>query len=287
MSRLIMLLLGLLAALVGCDGGGYQRKSGQWLHNDVAFTPTDPASFKPIDKLFARDSQSGYYRGSAVDGSDGASFEVLSEHEARDRLAVYYCDTYRKGQEYWTVRHLKVDRIRDADPATYTVLGRGYARDRLHVYEEGVAFEVRDVASFEPLAGGFARDAQRGYYERVEIAGSHGATFKVIDDRDASYAHDQAIAFHAHIERNEPNKPPHPVVRKLRDAELATLRVLGRGYAADTKRVWYEGERVAGADAQSFTVTEDFTAQADAKDKTTAWQRGQRVAEMAASAASR
>jgi hypothetical protein len=76
------------------------------------------------------------------------------------------------------------------------------------------------------------------------------------------------------------------VVRKLRNAELATLRVLGRGYAADAKRVWYEGERVAGADAQSFTVTEDFTAQADAKDKTTAWQRGQRVAEAAASAAS-
>jgi hypothetical protein len=286
LSLLWRLGLGLLFGLAGCDGhSGYRKVDGRWAHNGDAFTPEDAASFKPLDALFARDARRGYYRGSAVDGSDGASFEALSEHEARDRLAVYYCDTFRKGQEYWTVQHLRIGRIRDADPATYRVLGQGYARDAQRVYVDGVPFSVRDVASFEPLAGDFARDAQRGYYARLEIPGSHGPSFASIDPRDPDYARDRAHVYHGHREVNTPNQGPHPVLRIVRQADPATLRVLGRGYASDATHVWHRGELVTGVDAASFQVDESYVGDADARDRLGPWSAGRRITPAAPAAA--
>jgi len=278
LSLLLRLSLGLLFGLAGCEGdSGYRKSAGQWAHDGDAFTPEDAATFRAIDSLFARDAQRGYYRGSAVVGSDGASFEALSEHEARDRHAVYYCDTYRKGQEYWSIRHLRVERIRDADPASYRTLGQGYARDARRVYADGVAFSVRDVATFEPLAADYARDAQRGYYARAEIPGSDGPSLAIVDERDPSYARDRSHVYHGHSESDLPNRGPRPVVRTLQQADPATLHVLGRGYAADARHVWYRGVPMAGADAASFQVAEAFVGDTDASDSHGAWNLGRRV----------
>lgn len=279
MARLFPLILGLLCGLVGCDSGGYRKSGGQWTYKDIAFTPEDAASFKPIDPLFGRDKLRGYYRGLALDESDGASFEALSEHEARDRNAVYYCDTYRKGQEYWSIQHLRTGRIAGADPASYTPIGRGYARDRLRVYAEGVPFTVRDAATFEPMDSDFGRDAQRGYYARTEIAGSHGPSFATIDERDARYVRDRTQVYYGRLEIDnlKANQAPYPVLLTLKDADPAAFRVLGRDYGADARHVWYRGLKVTGADPASFAVDEAYAAGIDAKDQGGAWERGKRV----------
>ncbi|GAB2480932.1 hypothetical protein GCM10027082_34740 [Comamonas humi] len=276
---MFMLLLSILAMLGGCDSGaGYQRGlTGAWSYGGTAFTPADPATFQPLSPDFARDARQGYYRDGAVAGSDGATFEALSEHEARDQHAVYYCDTYRKAQEYWAYQHLRTTAIAGADAATYRPLGHGYARDLHRAYDQGQPFAVRDVASFEPLSPRFARDAQRGYFEHTEIPGSHGPSFVLMNEDDPSYARDRAHAWHGHIEVNQPNRGPHPVVRPLRGADLATLRALGHGYAADARQVWYEGEPLAQADAGSFTVLDAVAPDMDARDNRQAWQRGRTV----------
>jgi hypothetical protein len=277
MRPILFLLLGLLAGLMGCDSGSYRKKSAGWVYDDTAFTPADPKTFKPIDSLFARDAVRGYYRGSAVSGSEGATFEVMSEHEARDAHAVYYCDTYRKAQEYWAFQHLRVNSIPGADPASYVVLGARYARDRHRVYLEGVPYTVRDPSSFEPMEAGFTRDAQRGYYQMVEIAGSDGASLRAIDPDDPSYVRDRTTAYHGHVEVNTPNRGPYPVVRKLAQANLATLRVLGRGYATDGSRVWHEGVVLPHADAGTFVLSDEPGSDADAHDRTQSWSMGKRV----------
>ena len=282
LSRLSLILTLLLAVfgIAACDSSGYRKSGGQWTHGDASFTPQDPATFKPLDDLFARDAMHGYYRGSMIAGSDGASFAVVSEHEARDRHNVYYCDTYRKGQEYWSIRHLRIERVGGADAATYTSIGKGYARDRQRVYAGGVPFTVRDPASFEPLGGDFGRDVQRGYYARVEIAGSHGPSFETIDARDVAYARDRANGYYGYRDidtAREPNAPPRDAVRTLRDAEPGTLRVLGRDYAADNRHVWHRGQLVAGADALSFAIDASYQGAADANDKSGAWQSGKRI----------
>ena len=279
--RACALAFGALAALCGCDGGGtgYQRGwAGAWTYGGAAFAPADPATFQPLSPHFGRDARQGYCRGSAVEGSEGATFEALSEHEARDGRAVYYCSTYRKAQEYWAYQHLRIAAIPGADAASYRVLAHRHARDRHRAYDRGQPFAVRDAASFEPLSPRFAHDAQRGYFEHAEIPASHGASFALMDEDDPGYARDRAHAWHGHIEVSQPNRGPHPVLRPLQGADMATLRALGRGYAADARRVWYQGEPLARADAASFTVLADATAEADARDRAQAWQRGRAVA---------
>jgi hypothetical protein len=127
------------------------------------------------------------------------------------------------------------------------------------------------------MEAGFTHDAQRGYYAMVEIPGSDGASFRVIDASDPSYVRDRANAYHGHIEVNTPNRSPYPVVRKLAEANLATLRVLGHGYATDGSRVWHEGVFLPGADAGTFMLTDEPGNDADAHDRTKSWNRGKRV----------
>ena len=280
---MLTFMLGLLTgvgSLSGCDiRSGYAQKDGQWTYGGTRqFQPVDPGTFKPIDAIFAKDAQRGYYRGSVIADSLGSSFEVLSEHEARDAKTVFYADTYRKGQEYYTQRHNRIFAIPDADPVSYRVLAHGYARDVSRVYYEGRAFKVRDVSSFEPLDARYARDAQRGYFERIEIPGSHGPSFALLDVRAPEFARDRARVYHGHIDTSEANLP-RPVVRVLRDADAASIRVIGRGYVADARRVWYRSEPVAGADAASFMVNEDYTSELDASDSQYRYRQGQRASE--------
>jgi len=273
LRAILACVLGLLG-LGGCDGGGYKQRGGQWLYDDQPFAPVAPSSLRPIDRLFARDERHAYYRGQLIAGSEGASFEVLSEHEARDRAAVYYADTFRRAQEYWSIRHVHVAPIPEALPATYRVLGMGYASDGQHAYLEGQALRVRDPASFQPLDRRFARDAQRGYYEGTEIADSDGRSFEIIAAGDGDHVRDRAHVWHAHIEIDDPNRPAHPAVTLLAGARPASVRVLGQGYAVDGGSVWWRGRRVAKADAASFVLVEPSTDEADARDAQRSYRQG-------------
>jgi hypothetical protein len=274
----LLLMLSLAGWLMGCDGGGYAVKGGRWHYEEQPLDAVHGASFKPLGRHFARDKDSGYYRGGIVTGSHGPSFEALGEHEARDRRAVFYADTYRKAQEYWSVRHHRVFQIAGADPASFRVLEHGYAADRARAYYEGEAFKVHDAASFEPLGSGFARDRARGYYERVAIPDSHGASFAMVDPGHGGYARDRQQVVHGHIEINSPGRGPHPVVRVLRGAQLAQFRVLGAHYASDSQRVWHRGEELADADAASFELLPQAGDDADARDARGSYLRGRRSA---------
>ena len=75
-------------------------------------------SFKLLKGPFASSPEGGYYRGSLVESSDGASFEALDEHYARDKARVYHCDVYRKGQDYYTVKYKRIDVAKAADAAS-------------------------------------------------------------------------------------------------------------------------------------------------------------------------
>ena len=286
------LLVGLacIAGLTGCDNGGdYNRKGGRWHFDDLPMQVADPSSFKPLGRYFARDKQRGYYRDMQIAGSDGVTFQALSEHAAKDSRHVYWADTYRKGQEYWAYQHLRVHIVGGADPATYQALRHDYGRDARSAFHEGRAFTVRDPATFEVLDIGFTRDAQRGYYDRVEIAGSDGASFELIDVREGRYARDRQQVFHTVPDSQratDSGRLSPPAVRVLRGANPATIEVLSRGYARDGAKVWWIGQPLAGVDAATFTVNDDYTLEHDAQDARGAYRQGQRVGVAASSSSS-
>ena len=112
---------------------------------------------------FAREGNVWRYKGTVVEEADAPSFAPLSDHYAKDRHRVYYADTYRKGQEYFSVAHPRVVAIAGADAATFRYMERGYARDASRVYFEDTAHAVRDAATFALLDYAFARDKSTAY----------------------------------------------------------------------------------------------------------------------------
>lgn len=280
-----------LLGLIGCsrdEPALWKRVDGRWTYDGQPFEAADPASLKPIDGRFARDAKQAYYRGTPVPGSDAASFEVMGENVARDRHSVYWADTYRKAQEYWSVRHVRVEPMPEADPARYRLLKYGYGSDGERAYKEGQRLRgVREPASFEVLTPRLARDSRRGYFEDIEIPDSDGASFQIIDAHDDAWVRDRQRAWHVRYGQPGTGEPARREVRLLAGADAPALRPLGREYASDGRRVWWRGQALAAADAASFAVIEDAPAAAsgavpsaeaaDARDAHGRYRRGRRM----------
>jgi hypothetical protein len=214
------------------------------------------------------------YRNLPIADADVATFEVLSEHYAKDRARVYYGDTYRDGREYYAIAHPRVITIAGADPASFRYLDRDHAKDARHVYFEGKRTEVEDAATFELLDYAFARDRVSGYCHLSAIPGSEGGTFAGLD---AHYAKDRARAWHCSIETDGGARAPYVRLVRVANADLATFRPLEQGYAMDARTVYYGGVALRDADVATFAILSAPTDGADARDARGAYARGARL----------
>lgn len=274
-----LMLLGVLAfalaSLGGCDSAEpYQRKNGDWAFDDRPLAERPVGDLKVLSRRFAKTATQAYYRQSSIAGADAASFEALDEHHARDREHVYYGDTYRISQDYFTTQRIRITVLAGADPASFQLLSQGYARDAHQAYYEGEPFHVRDVASLEVLDYGFARDKHSGYYLRTPVANSGGDGFEVLS---AHYARDARQVFYAGMDYRVAG-PPRVRTRRLSGADLASFKALESGYALDAAQVYWEGQAMQGADAASFTLLSPSTSEADARDAKRQYLRGRPVA---------
>ena len=257
------MLSSLLLMLFGCGSrpGPYQKKDGIWYFKGNRVANGDPPDFAPLSRTFAKSSIAGYYRDSAIPDSDGPSFAVLSEHYAKDKRHVFYCDTFRKGQEYYMLSHNRTDIMEGADAATFQVLTDDhYARDATRVYLDGVAFPVKDVASFTLLDYGYAKDRFTGYYRRESIAGSDGPTFIRVD---SDYAKDKDRVFYGTF--------------VLKGAQPTDFVALDSGYAKSRGIVFYRGDPVQGVNASTFTVQRGLPGGGDAQDDKAIYAAGKKV----------
>jgi hypothetical protein len=293
-STLLRALRGLLAllplfGLSACNRDApdvvskiWQRVDGRWTYEGQAFETADAATLVALDSRFARDSVQGYYRGTPIPGSHGPSLEVLGKNEVRDHQAVYWADTYRKGQEYYMIRHNRVETITGANPARYQVLKWGYAKDGSHAYREGQRLKgVRDPASFEALTPRLSRDMRRAYFEDVEIPDSDGASFQIIDVHDDAWVRDHQRAWHVSSGQPEAGEPARREVQLLKKVQPAALRPLGRQYASDGQHVWWRGRLLQDAQAATFAVIDQEAAsspaKSDARDASGLFERGRRL----------
>ena len=194
------LLITLLSFLLGgCGDTGYEKRGGQWHYDNQPLRRVlQPDQFKPLKGPFARDTQVGYYRGSPIDESDGPTFEPLDDHYARDKSKAYFCDTYRKGQEYYTTKHTRIIVMDSASPGSLRLIKEGYARDDTKLFYEGAHITVKDLDSFEILDHEFQRDRVTGYYMRRPIPGSDGGTFAVIG---TGYSKDKTGVYFSMLDR--------------------------------------------------------------------------------------
>jgi hypothetical protein len=236
------LLLGLLPCLSACDKP-YEKENGAWRYDGKAVEGAPADGLQPIKGPFAKSPAGGYYRGALIEGSDGASFEALDENHARDKARVWHCDTYRKGQDYYTVKYNQIDVMAQADAASFRVITDGYARDAGQLFYAGKRVAVKDLESFVVLDHGYARDKLVGYYERRPVAGSDGASFAALSP---NYAKDKARVYYSFMESGEPNVPAVPRSVRVAGADPATFEVLDEGDAdaKDARGRYKQGKRL-------------------------------------------
>ena len=154
-------------------------KDGSWDWKDDRLDVPASAALKPLNGSFAVANGRAYFRADPIADSDSATFQALDDSHGKDARHVWYCDTYRKSQEYWLVKRTRATVIAGADPATFRLLTQRYSRDASHIYFEGVGFPVRDPATFEPgpagrRSGDVCRDRGRlrqGRQARVSASG--------------------------------------------------------------------------------------------------------------------
>jgi hypothetical protein len=273
--KTVRLFFGFLLMLFGCGSrpGPYQKKAGVWYFGDLRVAEKGPQGFVPLSGPFAKSSTAGYYRGRAIPDSDAPSFAALSEHYAKDKRHVFYCDTFRKGQEYYAILHDRTVILEGADAATFQNLTGGYGRDAARVYFEGVAFSVQDAASFTVLEYSFAKDRFTGYYLQEPIAGSDGPTFTGIDNH---YAKDKDHVFYSWLNTGGSGSAAVKTVA-LDGAQPAGFVALDSGYAKSGDIVFYQGHPVHGASAATFTVQTGLPGGADARDDQALYALGRKL----------
>ncbi|MEY3784065.1 MAG: hypothetical protein RLZZ230_387 [Candidatus Parcubacteria bacterium] len=136
--------------------------------NCVIYPIQDPQTFQVIDDGYSQDSQTGYYKGSAIKGSIGTSLVSLGSFYAKDSSQVYY-------------RGVK---IVDADPNTFIILFSpsgdmtGFAKDASRVYLDGLVFEIQDVETFSLIGAKYTKDKNAIYFGIGRIDGNDNRPLK-------------------------------------------------------------------------------------------------------------
>jgi len=132
-------------------------------------------------------------------------------------------------------RHLLVH---DADVATFTPLGGGWAKDRRTAYCHGARVDDADARSFAAIDDLYARDRKHVFGgtrildEEVDVV-----TFRAWTD---GYATDARGVYYAELRLGW-----LVACWRVENADPATLRTLGHGWAADRRRVYASGMAAA------------------------------------------
>lgn len=191
-------------------------------------------------EIFKTQDGVAWYLDEVIPESDAKSFEALDAHYAKDKNHVWYCDTYRSGQDYFSTKRKRIIIIEKASPATFNILKNGYATDKTNMFFDGVFFPVKDINTFEILDYNFAKDAISGYYMQTEIPGSNGKSFAGLDNH---YSKDSCHIYYSYI------KPANTIISII----------------------------VENADLPTFTLLDDFADSADAKDKSAFYAKGKKI----------
>lgn len=240
--KMVLVLTGILP-LARC-GSGYREKGGITFNGEEI---TDK-SFVVLNDVFGKSDSAAYYKRYSIPGADIATFTGLDKHYAKDKATVYYCDEEREGQNYYLTKHSVITRIKDALPATFSVMGEGYegyAKDGKRAYFKGTGFEVKDVATLTIADGRFVKDKYMVYFDQAPVKGADPVSFRVLNNcyaRDTGHVY--YFGYHSDLYNGIHEIP----------CQAAAFTILDYPYSKDANAVFYLYTRIQNADAATFTV---------------------------------
>lgn len=226
-------------------GGAQYAKDARRVYAEGSPLPeADPGSFRVDAKTpgLARDRRQVYFNRKVIRGADPATYELLRGASAigRDRKGYYF------GSEPVAVR----------DPATFEVMtvnpqpGEMWAKDAKAFYVGAKTTAAGGGSKLEILGEGYSKDGTRVFYKDEVIAGADAATFTVRVHKDDAVKGQRFVVARDRRHFYTSDTPTADV------ADGATFEELGRGYARDSRQVYFLSSVVEGADPASFSTAE-------------------------------
>jgi len=276
--RTIFVIVGVIP-LSRCSSG-YKEKNGKVTFNGKEI---DGKGFVVLNRAFAKNDSTVYYKERAFEYADVATFVALDEHYAKDKDKAYYCDEYREGQNYYLTKKQTILTIENAIPASFEYLQDDYARDGSQAYYKGIAFKVKDVASLTVIGGRFLKDQYQVYFEKNPVKNADVHSFRILNGNYASDTN-RIYYYGFHNDANngiheipcnratfslleypyaKDNETAFYVYTKISGSDAGSFSVLGNGYSKDKNHVYIEAKVLVGADPVSFTT---FTQEGSLED---------------------
>lgn len=180
---------------------------------DMEIVGADAPTFQELGYMWAKDKNAVYQEGQKQAYLDPSTVKVFPDVYVTDKDGVWV---------YATGYYMRVDRT-DADPATFSVIGYGYAKDKNNIYYFAQKIVNAELQSFTLLRG--------ENYPSLEGLASDW------------YAKDKNNVYYRSV--------------VIPDADVHTFVFLGNEYAKDNNKVYYEGKILENADANTFSLVDD------------------------------
>lgn len=235
------IIMGILSMFFGCrQSGPYQFKDGQWYYRDLLIEAADAKSFEPLNAFFARDRHTGFFKNKQIGESKGLYFKALNEHYAKDDEHVFYAEVYRKGQEYFSIKHDRIV-ILDADPLKVRVINDDFIADDKHVFFKGKVFPSNDPENFQVLDYGYAKDSRQVYFDTQVLPEPDASNLVILD---LHYIKDNKQVFY--LEMDYSSGKMKSILIKDADAASFTTETSGNdsGDAKDQHHSYLQGKRL-------------------------------------------
>lgn len=129
----------------------------------------DIATFKVIQKKYAKDANSVFYKGQKIEGANPLSFNVLKDDSYYD---------YGVDDKY--VYHIG-EKLENSDAPTFHFINDVYAKDKMQVYVFGKIIKGANPQFFEIINGNhyLSKDNRKVYLDDKEVVNANPASFRL------------------------------------------------------------------------------------------------------------
>ena len=219
----------------------------------------DPATFQQVKHWLGHDNERVYFKARLVLGVDVATLKAERYPLFRDKKDYYYetkplhvadMASFKTikwvNEDFWAkdsrCAYYDSVRIDGVDLSTFNIVGHRLAKDKYHVYMDGLVLADADPATFESIEGSlYYRDKSHVWDYNKLLVGADPATFEILQK---SYVRDKSHVWYCEWED-----------KMLVGADPATFEVIGdTDYSRDKSHIWFRDVLLEDADYATFVA---------------------------------
>jgi hypothetical protein len=183
---------------------------------------------------FTKEQDTIKFQNEIVKDIDPTTFEILDENYCKDKNQVFYFRTYRESRDYFFTKKHQIQKLENADAASFLTIGYGYAKDNARAWYDGSNFKVADIPGLAALNHHFAKDNTSVYLDCKQVPGIDGSTFEIID---TYYAKDSRHYYYC----NPGGDDPYSITAI--PCQYESFSIIDYQYSKDNKSVYFRKKK--------------------------------------------